>query len=84
MTAHGVDLWATPAAPGPAPRGLGATGDPAMNLPWTHAGLPAATLPAGTVPDGRPLGLQLVARFGMDEELIAWCTAIADAIAPPR
>ena len=30
-----------PPAPGPPPRGLAATGDPVMNLPWTHAGMPA-------------------------------------------
>ena len=84
MDAGGIDLWASPSATGPAPAGLGATGDPAMNLPWTHAGMPAITLPAGTVPDGRPLGLQLTARFGMDEELLAWAEPIASALAPPN
>ncbi len=40
MAAHAIDLWISPAATGPAPRGLESTGDPVMNLPWTHAGLP--------------------------------------------
>ena len=72
MDAHGIDLWACPAAPGPAPEGIHATGDPAMNLPWTHAGVPAVTLPAGVAANGLPLGLQLVARFGADEGLLGW------------
>ena len=80
MTAEGIDLWASPAATGPAPAGLGATGDPAMNLPWTHAGMPAITVPAGAVEDGRPLGLQLSARFGRDEELLAWAGTIAPSL----
>ncbi len=72
MDAEGIDLWACPAAPGPAPEGIDATGDPAMNLPWTHAGMPAVTLPASVAANGLPLGLQLVARFGDDERLLGW------------
>lgn len=70
MDAHGLDAWACPAATGPAPLGLRSTGDPTMNLPWTHAGMPALTLPAGRV-ESMPLGMQVVARFGRDEELLA-------------
>ena len=70
MDAHGIDAWACPPATGPAPLGLRSTGDPTMNLPWTHAGMPALTLPAGRV-DLMPVGMQLVARFGRDEELLA-------------
>ena len=65
------DAIVTPAAPGPAPRGLESTGDPALALPWTHAGLPAISLPAGTDAAGWPLGLQVVGPFGADEELLA-------------
>ena len=68
----GIDLWLSPAATGEAPAGLHATGDPIMNLPWTHAGLPALTMPAGASPRGLPLGLQLTASFMHDERLIAW------------
>lgn len=68
----GVDAFITPAAPGTAPEGIGATGDPIMNLPWTHAGMPAITLPAGAGANGLPLGMQVVARFGDDEELLDW------------
>ncbi|MCB0244660.1 MAG: amidase, partial [Anaerolineae bacterium] len=72
MDAEGIDLWACPAATGPAPAGINATGNPIMNLPWTHAGMPAMTLPAGLAANGLPLGLQLVARFQDDERLLDW------------
>jgi Asp-tRNA(Asn)/Glu-tRNA(Gln) amidotransferase A subunit family amidase len=72
MDARGVDLWISPAAPGPAPRGLDATGDPVMNLPWTHSGLPTLSLPAGRTADGLPLGLQIAARWYQDEVLFEW------------
>jgi len=76
MTHEGIDLWVSPSALGPAPEGIHATGDPNMNLPWTHAGMPAITLPAGQARNGLPLGLQFVARFGEDEQLIASCRAL--------
>ena len=48
-----------------------------MNLPWTHAGLPTVSLPAGMSSDtGMPLGLQFVASFGRDEELLSWASRI--------
>jgi Asp-tRNA(Asn)/Glu-tRNA(Gln) amidotransferase A subunit family amidase len=74
-----VDLLLSPAAPGPAPDGIDDTGDPVMNLPWTHAGVPALTVPCGRVGD-LPLGLQVVAPFGADESLLAWGRAIAAAV----
>ena len=72
MNQAGIDLWVCPAAAGPAPQGLATTGDPNMNLPWTHAGMPAITLPAGTANGGLPVGLQLVAESDEDELLLAW------------
>ncbi|MCY3832368.1 MAG: amidase [Chloroflexi bacterium] len=76
MDAEGIDLWLCPAAPDVAPRGLDATGSPKMNMPWTHAGLPALSLPAGRGMLGLPLGLQAVAHFNNDEELLAWAAEI--------
>ncbi len=76
MTENGVDLWLCPAAPDVAPQGIGATGDPAMNMPWTHAGLPVVTVPAGLGALGLPLGLQLVARFDGDLALLHWARGI--------
>jgi Asp-tRNA(Asn)/Glu-tRNA(Gln) amidotransferase A subunit family amidase len=76
MASAAIDLWVTPSALGPAPEGIHATGDPNMNLPWTHAGMPAITLPAGKAKNGLPLGLQFVARCGEDERLVSFCREI--------
>ncbi len=72
MRKNGVDLWLSPAATGVAPKGLTNTGDPAMNIPWTHAGLPALTIPLARNRGDLPLGLQCVASFGRDADLIHW------------
>lgn len=80
MRQAGIDLWICQAAKGPAPRGLASTGDPAMNLPWTHAGMPVLSLPAGRV-GGLPLGLQCVAPYGQDEKLLGWAQDLAAAFA---
>ena len=76
MDAEAIDLWVCPSAPDVAPRGIDATGDPKMNLPWTHAGLPAISLPAGRGTLGLPIGLQLVGRFGTDERLLSWAATL--------
>jgi Asp-tRNA(Asn)/Glu-tRNA(Gln) amidotransferase A subunit family amidase len=77
MQVAGIDLWVCPAAPGPAPGSLVTTGNSAMNLPWTHAGLPAITVPAGRSSDGLPFGLQIVAPFMADEHLLEWAEELA-------
>lgn len=77
---HGVDVVLSPAAPGLAPEGIDDTGDSTMNLPWSHAGVPAVTVPAEWSEEGLPLGLQCVTRFGDDERLLAWAEAIAAAL----
>ncbi len=81
MSERGIDLWVSPAAPGPAPLGLESTGDPVMNLPWTHAGLPTLALPAGRDEGGLPMGLQLAGRWDRDEALLAWGEGIEEAVA---
>lgn len=80
MMQHDIDLWISPAAPGPAPEGITSTGDPAMNLPWTHSGLPAIALPAGRAANGLPLGLQVVGKFMADEQLVAWAQPMAEVL----
>jgi Asp-tRNA(Asn)/Glu-tRNA(Gln) amidotransferase A subunit family amidase len=72
MQEHQIDLWITPSAPGPAPKGLESTGNPVMNLPWTNIGLPTLTIPTGIVDDKLPLGTQLVAAWWADENLLFW------------
>lgn len=72
MQKQNIDLWLSPPAQGSAPHGLDSTGDPIMNLPWTHAGLPTLTLPAGKGEQGLPLGIQLTGRWYEDEALLGW------------
>jgi amidase len=66
-----VDVLLTPAAPGEAPKGLAATGDPVFNRGWTYIGAPCVSLPYGKGPAGLPLAIQLVAKRGADRELLA-------------
>ncbi|MFP5284574.1 MAG: amidase family protein, partial [Thermoanaerobaculia bacterium] len=65
---------------GPAPRGLDSTGDPVMNLPWTHAGMPTLCLPAGKSADGLPMGLQISGGLGDDEDLLFWAGDLENAL----
>ena len=76
-----VDALICPSAPGEAPEGIGATGDPRFNSIWTLAGTPCVTLPAGSGVKGLPLGLQLVGRRHEDDRLLstaAWVAAHLD------
>lgn len=77
MRENGVDLWICPAAIDVAPVGIEATGNPAMNLIWTHTGLPTLTVPAGRGEHDLPLGLQICGAFGGDERLLVWAQDIA-------
>jgi Asp-tRNA(Asn)/Glu-tRNA(Gln) amidotransferase A subunit family amidase len=71
-----ADLYArysailTPSAPGTAPHGLGATGDPAFCSLWTLCGMPAINLPLMRGENGLPLGAQLVGPRGDDARLL--------------
>lgn len=80
MDEHEIDMWIAPAACGPAPEGIDSTGDPIMNLPWTHSGLPTISLPTREQIDGLPLGVQCSTRFGTDETLLAWASELAAAV----
>jgi Asp-tRNA(Asn)/Glu-tRNA(Gln) amidotransferase A subunit family amidase len=64
------DAILTPPALGTAPRGLGATGDPAFCVLWTLLGMPAITLPLMQGANGLPLGIQLVGRRNYDARLL--------------
>jgi Asp-tRNA(Asn)/Glu-tRNA(Gln) amidotransferase A subunit family amidase len=79
-----VDVLVTPSTPSPAPEGLGSTGDPIFNLPWTYSGHPAMNLPVGTAEGGLPVGIQLVGPFGGESRLLsvaAWCEQVAGVVA---
>lgn len=67
----GWDAVLGPAAPGPAPAGLGSTGDPALSRAWQALGLPVVTVPGARDATGLPLGLQLVGRAGAEAALLA-------------
>jgi Asp-tRNA(Asn)/Glu-tRNA(Gln) amidotransferase A subunit family amidase len=69
----------TPSAPGPAPRGLGSTGDPRMNSTWTALGTPAVSVPMAWAGE-MPLGLQMTARPGDDAGLLDFAVAASRAI----
>jgi Asp-tRNA(Asn)/Glu-tRNA(Gln) amidotransferase A subunit family amidase len=69
MEASSVRFMVAPGAVGPAPRGLASTGDPTMSLPWSYSGLPTLAIPAGLSREGLPMGIQVVGRYGRDEDL---------------
>ncbi|MGH7103146.1 MAG: amidase family protein, partial [Acetobacteraceae bacterium] len=77
---EGLDVLLTPSAPGEAPEGLGATGDPAFNFIWTSLSAPCVTVPAGVGPTGLPLGIQIVGREGDDRAVLAWAEWVAAAV----
>jgi Asp-tRNA(Asn)/Glu-tRNA(Gln) amidotransferase A subunit family amidase len=74
------DAIVTPAAPGEAPRGLEATGNPIFNGLWTLCGGPAVTLPLMTGPNGMPVGVQLVGRRGEDGKLLRTARWLTDLV----
>ncbi len=78
---EGLDILLTPSAPGEAPAGLGATGDPVFNYIWTSLHGPCVTVPAGAGPNGMPLGIQIVGRAGEDRAVLAWAQWVAAALA---
>jgi Asp-tRNA(Asn)/Glu-tRNA(Gln) amidotransferase A subunit family amidase len=74
--ADGIDLCASLAAPGAAPKGLGWTGDPSFVVPGSLLGAPTLSLPVLTAEDGMPLGLQLLGFMNQDSELFAAAATI--------
>ena len=73
---HDYDAIITPPAPGEAPAGLSATGNPAFCIPWSLLGVPAIAIPVKKGPSGLPLGLQIVGDYLGDQQLLrvaAWC-----------
>jgi Asp-tRNA(Asn)/Glu-tRNA(Gln) amidotransferase A subunit family amidase len=70
----------TPAATGPAPKGLASTGDARMNSPWTALGTPAVTIPLPVPPGELPLGLQVTAAHGCDARALGAARRIAGVL----
>lgn len=64
------DAILCPAAPGPAPEGLGSTGSSVCNGLWTLCGVPVVTLPLFQSSEGLPMGVQVVGRKWDDARLL--------------
>jgi Asp-tRNA(Asn)/Glu-tRNA(Gln) amidotransferase A subunit family amidase len=75
------DAIICPAALGPAPLGLGDTGNSIFNGLWTMAGLPAVTLPLFAAENGLPMGIQLIGRRGDDARLLRTGRWLSDHVA---
>ena len=65
------DVLLVPSAPGEAPAGLGATGNPLFNRMWTLLHTPVISLPGLSGPQGLPVGVQAVGPLGADDDLLA-------------
>ena len=65
----GRSIIVGPAALGPAPAGLAATGSPVLSRPWQSLGAPVVTVPGARTVAGLPLGLQLIGHPGHEGEL---------------
>ncbi|CAH0251783.1 amidase [Rhodococcoides fascians] len=76
-----VDVIVGPAAPGAAPEGLTATGDPALSRAWQAWGLPVVTVPGLTDGRGLPLGIQVIGPPNSEAELLAGASWISAVIA---
>ena len=66
-----LDALLVPAAPGEAPAGLAATGDPVFNRIWTLLGPPCVNVPGLQGPRGLPVGIQLVGHADRERALIS-------------
>jgi len=67
----GVDVLLAPSAPGEAPAGLAATGDPIFCRMWTVLHVPAINLPCSLGAQGLPVGVQVIGRRGDDARALA-------------
>ena len=65
-----IDAIIAPSAPGEAPAGLGATGDPVFSRMWTLLQLPSVAVPVMTGPNGLPVGIQFIGRLAQDRKLL--------------
>ena len=74
------DVILTPAAPGEAPSGLSATGDPLFSRGWNLLQVPCISIPFGNGQNGLPLSVQLVGRHGDDDRLLAVAKWVNDCL----
>lgn len=74
------DALVVPAAPGEAPAGLQATGDPVFNRAWTLLRTPCVTIPAWRGASNLPVGVQLVGRIGDDARVLRAAAFLEQAL----
>ena len=65
-----VDVILAPSAPGEAPHGLTATGDPLYSRGWNLLQVPCVSIPFSSGPGGLPLSVQIIGPYGGDEKLL--------------
>ena len=85
-TAAKFDAILTPTAMSTAPD-TATTGQPAFQIPWTMAGMPAISLPSGLDDQGLPLGIQLSGEYLRDKTLLStaqWCERIINFTDRPQ
>ena len=67
----GLDVLLCPSAPGQAPEGLGATGDPIFSRLGTALRVPCVSIPGLSGSSGLPVGVQLMGRMKDDRRTLA-------------
>ncbi|HYH21680.1 MAG TPA: amidase [Azospirillum sp.] len=75
-----MDVLLVPSAPGEAPEGLAATGDPVFSRVWTLLGVPCVNVPGLRGPSGLPVGVQVVGRPGDDRRVLAAAAVVSRAL----
>jgi Asp-tRNA(Asn)/Glu-tRNA(Gln) amidotransferase A subunit family amidase len=66
-----IDVLLMPSAPGEAPKGLQATGNPVFNRLGTALRVPCLSVPGLRGASGMPVGVQLIGRMGDDRRVLA-------------
>lgn len=74
------DVLIAPSAPGEAPAGLAATGDPVFGRIWTMLGYPCVHVPTGYGPNGLPVGVTLVGARWRDGLVLAAARRLANLV----
>lgn len=74
------DILLAPSAPGEAPRGLHATGDPIFSRMWSLLQVPCVAIPSGFGPSGLPVGVQMIGARHRDDGLLQACARIESVI----
>ena len=80
------DALLVPTAPSEAPD-TSTTGDPALQVPWTFAGMPTIGIPSGLSANGLPLGVTLATPLLEEEKMFAvasWCEEVLGVSLAPE